>query len=356
MTPMGLNRSTNGGDHWTRPFTFSVATSRASMIVAQNGNIVFACDSGIYVTTDGGETVRKTYVAGSITDKHFQFAISGSGRIFTARTTGTFCSDDHGLTWRKADKDIPIHLLATYGIAASHDSVFSVRESRLYMSTNNGEDWPLFGSPVYQGFRLTILRDGSRVMLTSAGVYLNRGETIGGHWESLTNAQINSTAEFTSFDKMHDGRVFVGMSNGRIYTSIDLVDWELIYSGLEGSKAVKRVVSYRKDNTYYVATGLGVFKNRYPLSVNATQSRNFLQLFPNPLTSSAIISFSLDAPSEVVMRIADHLGRYLITENLRLSEGQHDVPIDMQQLPSGSYLLTFRAGSYRETRVIVVVK
>lgn len=81
------------------------------------------------------------------------------------------------------------------------------------------------------------------------------------------------------------------------------------------------------------------------------------QNYPNPFNPSTTIEFSLPKTSRVKVVIYDLLGkevRTLLNEIRR--EGVHRIRFNSDGLPSGVYLYRLTAGSYSETKKLVVVR
>lgn len=82
-----------------------------------------------------------------------------------------------------------------------------------------------------------------------------------------------------------------------------------------------------------------------------------LQNYPNPFNPSTNISFGLPAGSFVTLKVYDIMGREvkeLVKGNL--TEGYHNYSLNASDLTSGIYFYTLTAGSYKETRKMVLVK
>jgi hypothetical protein len=103
-TPLGVNRSTNNGDEWTRPFLFPQPTTINRIVVATNGNIIASAAREMFVSTDGGTTFTASR-SDSVDNHVTQFAISGSGRIFAILKEKFLISDNYGATWTDAPRN-----------------------------------------------------------------------------------------------------------------------------------------------------------------------------------------------------------------------------------------------------------
>src|SRR5688572_21178660 len=143
VTPLGVNRSTNGGGHWTRPFVFPTSASAGSITVAPNGSIVVSSGVNIYLSMDGANSfvLRDSGIGGSVS----QIATTSSGRIFVAHLTRFVYSDDNGASWRTAsDEGMLEQDEHPVLIAASHDTVITLNQTYMYASFNNGATWEIY--------------------------------------------------------------------------------------------------------------------------------------------------------------------------------------------------------------------
>ena len=79
--------------------------------------------------------------------------------------------------------------------------------------------------------------------------------------------------------------------------------------------------------------------------------------YPNPFNPSTIIRFNLAEKTEVQIELYDLLGRKVDTllRETKLA-GPHSFTYQPQRLSSGVYLLLMRAGSYRSSQRITLVK
>ena len=82
-----------------------------------------------------------------------------------------------------------------------------------------------------------------------------------------------------------------------------------------------------------------------------------LQNYPNPVTSSTNIPFSLPQAADVTLRVYDLLGREVATlQRGSMAPGRHLVTFDARQLSSGAYVYRLDAGTSTQSRRMTVIR
>jgi hypothetical protein len=81
------------------------------------------------------------------------------------------------------------------------------------------------------------------------------------------------------------------------------------------------------------------------------------QNFPNPFNPSTVIRYQLSATTEVRLEVVDVLGRKMVTlVNQKQSSGDYSASFNAANLASGVYFYRLQAGSFVETRKMMLVK
>jgi hypothetical protein len=81
------------------------------------------------------------------------------------------------------------------------------------------------------------------------------------------------------------------------------------------------------------------------------------QNFPNPFNPSTIISYQLPVSSKVIIKIYDALGKEVETlVNEEKPAGKYELNFNAINLPSGVYLYKLQAGSFVQTRKMILLK
>ncbi len=81
------------------------------------------------------------------------------------------------------------------------------------------------------------------------------------------------------------------------------------------------------------------------------------QNYPNPVKNTTDISFELANPAEVDIEITDMTGRTVLTiHNGNMAAGKHNTTVNTESLESGVYFYTLKAGSFVETKRMIVSK
>jgi hypothetical protein len=87
------------------------------------------------------------------------------------------------------------------------------------------------------------------------------------------------------------------------------------------------------------------------------ESFSLSQNYPNPFNPSTTISFSLPAASDVSLKIFNVLGQEVTTLiDGPMDAGEHSVQFDAANLASGIYFYRINAGSFMDTRKMVLTK
>jgi hypothetical protein len=120
-------------------------------------------------------------------------------------------------------------------------------------------------------------------------------------------------------------------------------DDKFVYVGLNGVQ--------RRPWTDAVLTSAG------PVPANQPVQYSLSQNYPNPFNPSTTISYSLPGASHVTLTVFDMLGRevaVLVTD--RRDAGVHEVRFDASGLASGVYLYKLQAGSFTQTRKLMLLR
>ena len=93
-------------------------------------------------------------------------------------------------------------------------------------------------------------------------------------------------------------------------------------------------------------------------NINLPEQFELSQNFPNPFNPTTKINFSLPKTMEVSLIVTNTLGQIVAepVKNHVYSSGKHSVIFDGANLSSGIYIYTIKAGSFKESHAMVLLK
>ncbi len=91
--------------------------------------------------------------------------------------------------------------------------------------------------------------------------------------------------------------------------------------------------------------------------VNNLKDFNLSQNYPNPFNPTTNISYSIAHSAFVMLKIYDVLGKEVASlVNEEKSPGTHTINFNAQNLSSGVYYYRIKAGSFSETRKMILLR
>ncbi|MBE0551538.1 MAG: T9SS type A sorting domain-containing protein [Ignavibacterium sp.] len=205
---------------------------------------------------------------------------------------------------------------------------------RLYRSTSNGETWDL----LINYYSLPFTRYGPIEELEGNLLIMQKRETH--NMGTLTSLVISNNnfntrntiyptriyaSNITAFTHSLNNAVFVGIENGKIYKSNDIL------------------TNIEED-------------------ITAANSFMLFQNYPNPFNPSTIISYQLPVSGEVTLKVYDVLGREVETlVNEYRNTGNYEVEFNVAQeslpaIASGIYFYQLKAGEYVQTKKMILLR
>ncbi len=134
------------------------------------------------------------------------------------------------------------------------------------------------------------------------------------------------------------------------------VNGRVIHEAPDGGYIVLGDISINEDND----TDLLLMKLRHDTSTSVEQlpeSLSLSQNYPNPFNPVTNIAYSVPTRSFVVLRVFDLLGREIaMLANGPRQPGRHTVSFGGSGLSSGIYFYRLHAGSFFETKKMILMR
>ena len=356
-------KSSKDGTTWTNIFNDSSYSLVST--VAFNNNIIFAGTyNGVIFSSDNGE---------SWTENDSAMNLPIVGNIYKILNVKAFSFDNKKIF--AAEGDSPSEYIPGY-------SITTVISNRIIVSSDNGISWSKVDSkipsglyPVNSSDTLSILTclyaDSSHLIVgMRAYNYYSAYKPTGGCIYHLVNKDSNWVVADSAligkqvFCLTGIGKdVFAGTTTGIYHSSDYGATWTEMNSGLLDKNVTSMVIN---GSYLYAATSSGIWKFSLPEITSVKNERTaheapsgfiLSQNFPNPFNPKTTISYSIPQTNFVTIKVYDVLGKEVATlVNEVKSIGNYNVEFNASILTSGIYFYRMQAGSFVETKKLILLK
>ena len=118
--------------------------------------------------------------------------------------------------------------------------------------------------------------------------------------------------------------------------------------------------TFNFGNIYAATYGRGIFyskKFQKPVGIitqDMPEQISSIKVFPNPVSSTATIEYTLDKRSDIFIRVFDINGKVVVNEQLSRASGTHQYMVDCSSLPRGMYVVSINTGKSVQTSKFIV--
>ena len=373
-----------------------------SLVTFNNNEMIAISVHDVFKTTDGGLNWKASSMGLVYRDKTNLFRTK-SGRLFvTTLGNGTFQSTDNGISW----SSVNINTAGTLDkpiIQKGNGVIFAkaVNADGLVKSTDNGNTWTYLKAQFYNVVSALAAGPEGNIYVSSLGTF-SKSIDDGYSWQIKEHLSTYTTAMKTfdnyiflvskygilsiSEDKgetwtekdisnraiqdltiTKDGTLLIAIPGIGIKMSTDKgQSWTTVNDGISDLN-VKSFYNDGNDKIYlctgkYLSNGSGIYLLNLNTtgikSVNTIPKNYYLeQNYPNPFNPETAISYELPTLSFVTLKIYDLLGKEVATlVNEEKPAGTYKVNFDASGLPSGIYFYRISAGSFHQTKKMVLLK
>lgn len=301
------------------------------------------------------------------------FSPSADSTVYIS-VCGTHKSTDIGRTWVRLDSEWSIsRVLATdYNRA---DVVYKADgphfdEASLFKSTDAGTTWslilPSLPSHVYWERAVSVVAVGDTIVVgvrswwtdTTSTKGILRSSNGGATWQHVYDA-----GRITDIQVSHNTfpAIFAAGEEGVLRSTDYGLTWEIFNNGLPTNRLTSLLLSPSPDTVFVSSEVYGVLKVwRFTASVpdEAPPIKFALrQNYPNPFNPTTTLSFDIHHSAFAILKVYDLLGREVATlVEEELSPGTYERTFNGANLASSVYITRLNAGSYSQSRKILLLK
>lgn len=358
----GIYKSTDNGANWTK-----ITTLQNIVAMDASGNKIYAA-AGQYSSLD---TLGLWYSTNNGVNwvQHTQFRYNGVSTFLTSvKVVGTRVYVTYGKQLWYSDNGSTFNsttmLSETMNCIAANISGSAIyvgtgnqgsQKGYIYMSPNSGSSWikiDSLNSPVNN-----ITLDGAIIYATNYSLW--KSTNNGGNW---TEYKPNNSSVYSM--TITGNYIFLGTNQGIYMSANGGTTWVLKNQGLPSSGTGY----YLSTQGNYLFTSFGqanslVYRRLLSETIDVRQISSVVtdyaleQNYPNPWNPATKIEYSIPKSGLVTLKVFDILGKEistLVDENQ--SPGTYSVNFQGAELPSGIYFYRLQAGSYTETKQMILIK
>ena len=361
---VGVFRLTGDGSTWIRqstglsnPSVKSMAVSDSFLFAGVGTGLPSSSNGGVWRSSDSGSTW--TRVGGATTP--WCLAAHNSTIACGGWRDTVLVSEDNGITW--SVRNVGIAGGPVRAVLFKDTVLFAGLDGRgVYRSTDLGRTWTNASGNLTNPFVRVLAVKGSALFAGTDGGGVFRSTNDGNDWSPMNTGLLNlNTRSMISIGS----RLFVGTSQGGLFLSTNIGDsWSSVNTGLPDAD----ILTLAADATHLYAGGTnasGVWMRPLnemtgnPAGVVEPDRTGFLlgQNYPNPFNPVTTIRYGIPGRSHVTLTVFNMLGQLVSTlQSGYQNAGYHVVTFNAKNLPSGVYFYRMQAGSYMETKRLVLLR
>lgn len=147
------------------------------------------------------------------------------------------------------------------------------------------------------------------------------------------------------------------VGNNTEYIPAAAADWRHEGVSLDAYKSNNLFIKFKMTSDYGNYGFLDNFKVTNTTSVEEVIADNSVQVYPNPTTDVAHVTFSVTKASNVTIQVTDVMGRVVSNvANENMAAGAHKVDIQTANLPAGVYNIKIQTEAGSRTERLTVAK
>jgi photosystem II stability/assembly factor-like uncharacterized protein len=341
----GVYRSTNNGASWVAANSGLTNLEIRSITSSGTNAFVGTQGGGIFASSNNGVTWSEVNNGLTNTTVWRVFALPGlPGNILAGTNLGIFHSSNGGQTWSSISSGLPPSpsqssaIVRVYAINILTDGS---GQQYLVAGTEGRGVWkrPLLEIiPVeLTSFTASVIGNAVELNWSTASEINNQGfeiekqvlssEYVAGRWERIGFVEGNGTTPETNYYSFTD----IDVSSGKYFYRLKQLDYD-------GSYEYSEILEVKVGNT----------PEQFALEQN----------YPNPFNPSTIIIYHLPSENKVSLKLYNALGKEIATlVNETKKAGVHQVEFkNTSELSSGVYFYTINAGTFTDTKKLILIK
>lgn len=363
----GVYKSTDGTVTWQQINNgLNNSDSRQTReLIKYNSSLYVSTVDGIYKSTNNGnEWVKKSngITIGPGALKEFCESIfEYNGNLFTGAWNGIYRSTDEAENWNVTNASGEAVRAKNF---TEHDGkLFAARENinfpNGYSSTDAGESWQPLTTMSFP--TITFFSEPSALWAgTIHGAWLSTDNGLS--WVSRSNG-LSPDPYNSSFVRVN-GQLITSLKfggSGMFRSSDEGSNWENWGEGLPFLSSIEKLIVFK--DKIIAATSNGLWQRDTSEVVSTIRDESLpqefilLQNYPNPFNPKTIIGFGISDFEFVTLKVYNLLGEEVAAlVNEHKPAGSYEVEFDASVLTSGIYLYKIHAGSYFETKKMILLR
>jgi hypothetical protein len=323
----GVFCSTNGGSHWSSAGNNGLP-NMGSIIIEINSlasigqNLYAGTIYGVFLSTDDGTNWSAVNTGLLRSEEYGDYvgikclAVSGTN-LLAGAYNGVFLSTNYGTSWGALDSASTLGSVRSLAIVGTN--LFAATPNGVHRSTSNGALWTAVNTGLANTSVAAFAVAGTDLIAaTGNGVYVSTND--GTSWKGLDSASTLGSVQALA---IMDTNLFAGTAERGVW---------------------RRPLSQ-------IATSVGTVASQLPSEYLLSQN------YPNPFNPSTTITYELPKASQVSLTVYDILGREVcVLVNEKKDAGVHEVKFDAAGLASGVYFYRMTAGTYVDTKKLLLIR
>ncbi len=365
-----IHFSTDFGSTWTAT-TLYTAASHVFSIVTKPDDLVFAgtYHNGVFRSTDNGNTFAYSGIPGG---QVFTLLVDNLGYIYAGCSSNLYRSTDDGLTWEISNQGMGVATVRDLKLF-NQDTILAGTSSGFYFSADQGNSWNQLNNGLPSNFipALAVYSTNHIYCCTPEGIFKLTGPIPVELPSAPTliapadSTEIDSASVLFAWQRSQPEvtKYWLELDTTEQFSTsfIDstITDTTYLYSALQVNK------SYWWRVKAFNVAGWGDFSEVRMFTTNIVSVENekipieyaLQQNYPNPFNPTTTIKYQIPELSFVTIKVYDVLGNEIaILVNEEKAVGSYEVEFDGNQLTSGIYFYTLAAGSFRESKKMILLK